>query len=209
MCFALYIAKNLLGISDEIIPSASVASWPPYRLCAVVLCTIILEILSPDVSVGFFNFHLSLLLSRFSEIHKYSNSSGTSPHIYQPIGTLKTQSLTPHSPKCISDFFPSHLIPHLFKSILPLSLYCRWQWLTIRDETWKKKVLRFGRITRNVISEVATYAERLETGLQRHRTQQVQSRCQNLNFNILESPHISHGMTKESIMDSSFRLGLS
>lgn len=121
MWFALYIPKNLLGISDEIISSASVASWPPYRLCTVVLCTIILEILSPDASVGFFNFHRSLLLSRFSEIHKYSNSSGTSPHIHQPIGTLKTQSLTPHSPKCISDFFPFHLIPHLFKNILPLS----------------------------------------------------------------------------------------
>lgn len=85
------------------------------------------NILSPDVSTGFFNFQRSLLLSQFSEIHKYSNRSGTSPHIYQPIGTLKTQSLTPHSPKWISDFFPSHLIPHLFKSILPFSLYCRWQ----------------------------------------------------------------------------------
>ena len=65
----------------------------------------------------------------------------------------------------------SHRIwyPIFLKSILP-SPYWRWQWLTTHDETWKKKVLHFGRITRNVISEVATYAERLETGLQRHRT---------------------------------------
>lgn len=87
----------------------------------------------------------------------------------RPIRTLKFQSLTPLA-KVHLGFLPTPFpISYFFKSALPPP-WQRWQWLTTYDETWKKKVLYFGRITRNVIPKVATYAERLETGLQRHRT---------------------------------------